>query len=93
MDDYGRKMIGPLTIDKSSGSYVDARAYGITGAQAAIVAAIAGGTTAVAIGITSGALQTVMTIPASGVTSVIIDPGEIIALTYTSAPTWQWVGN
>jgi hypothetical protein len=41
MQDYGRTFIGPMTMKKSSGGYVDARAYGNVGNQTAITLALA----------------------------------------------------
>lgn len=50
---------------------------------------ITGGTvTAISIGTTSGALQGTGLTPGS----FIVNPGEIIATTYSVAPTWQWFG-
>jgi hypothetical protein len=40
MDDFGRRMIGPLSFKKGSGCFVDPRAYGDLGIQATIQSAI-----------------------------------------------------
>lgn len=71
--------IPPSGVAESNHTSVDAEVY---------ITANASSTCAVAIGGT-----TVLTVPAGATDRFFIPASQTITLTYTAAPTWQWIGN